>query len=375
MGNIEKKDIALATELRHELHAHPELSLHEEQTIKRIANFLREHTSLEICERPGWLYAKYAAPRPTKPPIAFRADMDAIPVGEGRELPYGSTVPGVGHKCGHDGHCASLALLALMLERGGAERDVYLLFQPGEETGAGAPICIPMLEENNIKEIYACHNMPFVPRGEIALRDGAMQCASTGMILEFTGEKSHASHPEQGKNPAFAIAKTVSTIRPLMDPSRWKGMVLCTVIQIALGEEAFGTSAGYGKLLLTVRGEYESEMKELSENLCRIAREEAGKYSLKLDVSYADTFPETANTPLAAENVRRAAARAGISCHELAEAERASEDFGHLIKAAGEGAIFFIGSEGCSALHTAEFDFPDELIPLIAGMFEEILNG
>ena len=100
---MDPKNYELAVALRHALHRHPERSNHETWTKAYLIDFLHKHTSLEIVDRGAWFYAKYfAAPGAHK--IAFRADFDALPIDETISLPYGSEIPGVSHKCGHDGH-------------------------------------------------------------------------------------------------------------------------------------------------------------------------------------------------------------------------------------------------------------------------------
>ena len=112
--------------LRHWLHRFPELSMKEGNTIKTIRNFLTGHTSIETVEREGWLYAvKYGCGRTDQGAIAFRADMDALPMEETLDMPYRSVHKGISHKCGHDGHCAVLCAMALELDRIETERDVY----------------------------------------------------------------------------------------------------------------------------------------------------------------------------------------------------------------------------------------------------------
>lgn len=176
--NIEK-----IVELRHILHRKAELSLHEAETGQILRDFLRKNTSLEIVERDGWFYGVKRGARgeltsgeltsevecagdkmlsqlssqltsevectegetllqltsevECAEAIAFRADMDALPIEEGIELAYASEHPGVSHKCGHDGHCAALCGLALELEGMETGRTVYFIFQKAEEIGGG----------------------------------------------------------------------------------------------------------------------------------------------------------------------------------------------------------------------------------------------
>lgn len=368
---MKQENYRLAVELRHELHSHPELSMQETWTKARLMEFLLRHTSLELVDRGRWFYAVHRAGE-EKPSIAFRADMDAVPVDEAPDLvSYASQCPGVGHKCGHDGHSAALAAFALELESRKVDKNVFLLFQHAEEIGRGAEECVGFLKENDISEIYAFHNLPGVSLGAVAVPEGVAQFASTGMIMRFTGVKSHASYPENGRNPAFAIGEIITAIPTLIRPETYQGMTLITVIQVDVGERAFGTSAGYGELLLTIRGEFEEEMNALRETLETLAREKAEQYGLGCSFAYEDPFPETRNHPRAAAKVRRAAERLGIPVEEMKERFRASEDFGHYTKQV-PGAMFYLGDGDHAPLHTADFDFPDQLIETAVEMFMQL---
>ncbi len=370
---INEKNRELAVALRHQLHAHPELSMHESWTKTALMDFLRAHTHLEIVDRGRWFYAVHHGGG-DRPAIAFRADMDAVPVDEDPNLvPYASQCPGAGHKCGHDGHSASLCAFALELERRGLDREVYLLFQHAEETGQGALECLSLLRENDIREIYAFHNLPGVPYGAVAVPDGVAQFASVGMIMRFTGRKSHACYPENGINPAYAVSEIVSTLPSLTAPGIYQGLAMITVIEVHVGEHAFGTSAGSGELLLTVRGEFEAELDHLTAALETLARTKAAEHGLTCAFDYEDRFPETRNHPEAAEKVRAAASRLNLPVTELKERFRASEDFGHYTKLI-PGAMLYLGDgEGdVPPLHTARFDFPDPLIEEAAALFCEI---
>jgi amidohydrolase len=141
---------------RHMLHAHPELSGEELKTQERIEAFLSSHTSFALEDHGGWLSARFCPEGAEEAaPIAFRADMDALPIDETVSLPYGSTVPGVAHKCGHDGHMAALVAAACLIERDKEiGRPVYLVFQPAEETGEGVrPVQNGLLHRESLKSM------------------------------------------------------------------------------------------------------------------------------------------------------------------------------------------------------------------------------
>ena len=367
---MNKKNLDLVTALRHELHQHPELSGQEIWTKQRLMDFLRTHTNLAIVDKGLWFYAIYRA-GDGRPNIAFRADIDAISLEEPRGLvPYSSRVPGVSHKCGHDGHAAILAGLALEIGQHGADKNVFFLFQHAEETGEGAAVCVSLIAEQQIDEIFACHNMSDWELGTVHVTDGTSNCASRGMTIHMEGAPAHASEPEKGINPAFAIARIINAIPDLIAPVNYRGMVLCTVIQVAVGERAFGVSASKGELLLTIRALYETELDALQQRLEDLARAEAGCSGLKVNFSYQESFPETVNHKESSDKIRQVCRAKGLPLVEMTEAWRASEDFGHYLKQT-KGAICYIGNgDNHPHLHSYDYDFPDDIIETAVDLFK-----
>lgn len=370
---MNEKNLELAVKLRHELHRNPELSNHETWTKRRLIDFLKTHTKLEIVDRGLWFYAVYRAGE-GKRNIAFRADFDAIPMQESIDIPHASQNPGVSHKCGHDGHSAALAAFALEIDQLGADKNVFFLFQHAEETGDGAAQCAVFIKENGIHEIFAYHNGSGLPLRSVGVIDGTSHCASKGMTIHMEGIPSHASAPELGRNPAFAIAKIIDAIPGLIAPEKNKGMVLCTVIQVDVGERAFGVSASKGDLLLTIRALYESEMDRLQDSLEKLAKALAAEYGLTVSFSYNDVFPETSNHKESSDKIRRVCRDKGFELVEVDEAHRGSEDFGHFLKET-KGAICFIGNgEDYPAVHTANYDFRDEIIETAVELFKGLVE-
>ena len=353
--------------LRHALHRHPELSMQERETMARIQAFLREHTAVEIVEREGWFYAVKPGRDPAARPIAFRADMDALPIRESGRLPYASACEGVSHKCGHDGHCAALCGLALALEETPPERTVYLIFQPGEEIGAGGERCAALLREKGISEVYAFHNMSGYPEGTVVYRNGLTSPASEGLTIRLHGKQSHASTPEDGRNPAAAVSRLALYAQQCLEQPH-SGMVLCTVTGISVGNGDFGISPGEGSICLTLRAERESEMKRLERKLLLFAAEQAEESGLNVEHEISDAFPETRNHPEGIRRVLRCARKQGIPVAEMDELWRASEDFGYYLKQC-PGAMFYIGNgTDYPALHTREYDFHDGILPTAVSM-------
>ena len=352
--------LRLARDLRHLLHTHPELSNQEVWTKQTLMAFLKEHTALEVVDRGLWFYAVHRG-GPEGKKLAFRADMDALPIEETIDLPYGSAIPGVSHKCGHDGHCATLAAFAMEVDRRGCDNTVYFLFQHAEETGDGAKECAVLLEEEGIEEIFGYHNQMGFPLGEVALREDTIQCASKGMSLFFEGIPAHASDPGVGRNPAQAIARLIRGLPDLYRAEDYQGLVLCTVIHVEIGEIAFGTSASKGVLRVTIRGENEWEMDLLEKKIDALAYGLSAEYGLSYRTEFCDVFPETRNHKESIDRLREVCRDLDIPVHIMPHPERSSEDFGHFTKIA-KGAYFFVGNGNDVSHHTWPFDFPDEIM-------------
>ncbi|WP_416829286.1 M20 metallopeptidase family protein [Ectobacillus polymachus] len=359
---MDRKNLDLSVQLRHELHAHPELSYQEDWTKQHLMEFLKKHTTnLEITDKGKYFYVKYMTGN-NKPTIAFRADFDALPIPETIDLPWKSQYEGVAHKCGHDGHASTLAGFALEVDQKGADKNIIFLFQHAEETGQGALDAREVIKEENIEEIFAYHNMSGIPYNTVSVIDGTAWCASKGMSIEMVGSPAHASEPEKGVNPSYAIAEIVAAIPKFIAPDHYEGLVLCTIIQIDVGSENYGISAHEGALRLTIRAEKETELDKLQKKLEDFALKLGKEQGIKVSFKYSDVFPETVNTKESADKVRKVCEEKGIPLRELQKPLRSSEDFGYYQKLI-KGAYFLLGNgEDHAPIHTYEYDFVDELI-------------
>lgn len=372
---MKRDNYFLIENLRHELHRHPELSYEEVWTKQHLMGFLREHTKLELHDGGRYFYAVYRAEKAARKrrAIAFRADFDALPIEDEIDQPYRSCVPGVGHKCGHDGHAAALCGLGLELAELRLDRDVYMVFQHAEETGQGAVEAKAFLLENpDIEEIFAFHNQVGARAGEVLVASGACNCASKGMSVFMKGTPTHASLPERGTNPVFALAKVIDAVPALIEPEKYDGLVLCTVCQLSAGSHTFGTAASEGLLRMTIRAEVEAEMDALQQRIETLCREEAEAAGLTLCFDFQDEFPETRNSANSVEKVYQAAEKLGYSVHEK-PTSRGSEDFGHYTKVV-PGALFYIGGGiDVPSFHTSGYDFTDVIMENAVEMFKALL--
>ena len=377
----EKINWELIRQLRHTLHAHPELSGQEAETKTLLMDFIHEYTNLAVKDMGSWFYAVYEPEnRRELPPIAFRADMDALPMPESRDLPYGSVKTNVAHKCGHDGHSAALAALALMLEIDAKiERPVYLIFQSAEETGKGGKACAEFLKSAGVGEVYAFHNLSGYPENAVMVRNTITQCASVGLAFHFQGRASHAGTPELGISPAPALARLElyaeqriheMTERQKNCPGINKDhILLLTTVGMNVGGMDFGISPGDGTIAFTLRAEDEEELKEMKNDLAAESEKLAGAYGLTVSCRENDAFPATVNNMTCAARVRRAAENLGLRTVPMEYPWRPSEDFGWYLKVC-PGAMFYVGNgENWPAPHQPDYDFNDKILRTAPSVF------
>lgn len=344
--------------LRAALHGCAEASGCEKMTKATLKAFLRANTTLTLLDCGDGFYAAHREAG-AKEGVALRADYDAL------VQPDGSAA----HLCGHDGHAAALCGVALMLEGRSVGRNVFLLCQPAEETGVGAEGCLSLFKKESVKEIYGAHNLPGFPLGQVTTRPGTFACASEGLILRLKGKAAHAAYPENGVSPAMAVGGLLCAVPGLAAPSDYRGMTLCTVIGVQMGEKAFGKAASEAELWLTLRGEYNDDFQRLKSRVLATAQTAAAENGLAFSYQAKDGFPATENTPDCAQRVLKACD--GVL---LAAPMRWSEDFGHYLKRC-PGAFFGIGAgEAQAPLHTAGYEYPDALLPLTAEAFWRLVQ-
>ncbi|GHA85714.1 amidohydrolase [Modicisalibacter luteus] len=361
-------------ELRHRLHAMPELSGQEVATAECVAGWLEEAGADEVIRNLGGhgVAGVFRGNAPG-PRVLLRAELDALPIEEQGDREWRSTREHVAHSCGHDGHMAVLLGVAqrLAYERP-ASGEVVLLFQPAEETGDGARRIVASEDFGRIRpdHAYAFHNLPGRPLGEVSVCSGAFTCASRGMIIRLNGLCSHAAHPELGRNPAMAMCRILQGLKrlPLQMPDD-HGLVMVTLIHARLGEVAFGTSPGQAEVMATLRTASDDMMRALAEAAVALARTEADEEQLGIEIDWCDTFTATTNAEEAVQAIEKVAAKQGASVSRMEAPHRWSEDFGAL-SATANGAMFTLGAgEECYPLHHPGYDFPDPLLEKGVGIF------
>lgn len=364
--------------LRHHLHSIAERSGKEADTAQYIEQQLESCRPDEMITGLGGngVLARFGD-KAGRPSVLLRCELDALPIAEANDFDYVSGTEGVGHKCGHDGHMAILCGVARWLaDRDLQDGQVLLLFQPAEETGQGAAKVLDDPQFDFTPDyVFALHNIPGSQKHRVILRPGVFAAASVGFVARLQGKTAHAAHPGEGRSPALAVSQLIQALSGLPQfhvPLDQAGKV--TVVQAHLGEEAFGTSPGYGEVMATLRTYDEELLALLKDRALEVAGGIADTYGLALDTEWVEPFPATVNDEQAVDIVRKAAAAGELDHCQKETPFGWSEDFGHFT-GRFRGALFGLGSgTDQPALHAADYDFPDDLIETGVKIFTGILR-
>jgi len=371
---LTNQDIADLVAFRRELHRFPEISGEEKETARRVVDFLADTRPDEVLTGLGGhgvavIYDSGVA----GPTVLFRSELDALPIEERSGVEHSSTVPGKSHMCGHEGHTTILAALGRQLgRRRPAKGRVVLMFQPAEETGKGAAAVTADPRYAAIRPDFAfsLHNLTGTPFGHVRLKEGVVNCASRGMRILLDGKTAHASMPETGVPPTFAVAALLPELTALSHGGfDDDDFALVTICHARIGEAVFGIAPGHAEIRATLRTRLDERMDALVAAAEKLARETAQKHGLSCAIDYDEIFVASLNAPEAVERLRAALDAEGVSHDEAELPMRASEDFG-LFGRGSKSAMFYLGAgEDMPALHNPDYDFPDDLIPIGARVF------
>ena len=370
-------DIAELVDLRRALHRAPELSGHEVATAARMAALMRDLGADQVLTGIGGtgVIAAFHGTAPG-PQVMFRAELDALPIQEAVGPDHRSTTEGVAHLCGHEGHMTGLVGLGRLLSRQHPARGtVWLLFQPAEETGAGAAAMLADPALPDFDYGFAIHNFPGVAQGRALLAPGPINCASVGMQARLLGATAHASEPEKARTPTLAVTAILPALLALPrgrqdDPD----FRLVTVTHLAMGAPAFGITPGAAEIWVTLRSQRDDAMEALRADATAIISDTAAAHGLAAEFDWHDAFAASVNHPEATAILAAAALATGIVTSAQGLPMRASEDFGRFASRAKTAMILLGAGEDHPPLHAEDYDYPDALIAPSVRLFERIVR-
>lgn len=251
------------------------------------------------------------------------------------------------------------------------------MFQPAEENGAGAAAVIadPRYAEIKPDWAFSLHNMPGIDFGVATLGPGPANCASRGIWIRLTGSTAHAARPGDGRSPMRAISELMPALeacgsgKPL-----GPGFSMVTITHASMGAVSYGVAPGEAKVLATLRTFADGEMEGLVSRAEALIRDTADRHGLACEVGYEDVFLACTNdaeaTAILASGIERACVRHETQGLPLL----ASEDFGRFGLSGAKSAMLLLGTgAGWPPLHTPQYDFRDELIPMGIRIFSEAL--
>ncbi|RUT31237.1 amidohydrolase [Arsenicitalea aurantiaca] len=358
------------TAWRHDLHANPELLYDVHRTAGKVAEMLQSFGVDEVATgigRTGVVGVIRGRNGGAGKVIALRADMDALPITEKSGRPYASRNPGKMHACGHDGHTAMLLGAARYLaETRNFEGTAIVIFQPAEEGGAGARTMMEdgLMERFGIDEVYGLHNMPGIPAGQFAIREGGMMAGTDEFAIEIEGVGGHAAMPNRTVDPIVVGAQIVTALQTIVsrnvDPLR-SAVVSVTTFNAGSAHNVIARTA---RLSGTVRTLDEAVRDQVEARLRQTAEQIAAAFGATAQVSYRRGYPVTVNAPHQTAFAAQVAGDvAGVERVEIGvDATMGGEDFAYMLQAR-PGAYIFLGNGDSAQLHTETYDFNDEIIP------------
>jgi hippurate hydrolase len=373
------------TQIRRDLHAHPELCYQEVRTADLVAAKLTEwgiecHRGLGVTGVVGVLHGRDGGACGRG--VGLRADMDALPMTELNTFAHTSQHPGKMHACGHDGHTAMLLAAAQHLStHRNFDGTVYLIFQPAEEGGGGARAMIEdgLFERFPMEAVFGMHNWPGYPAGTFAVSPGPVMASSNEFKITIRGKGSHAALPHNGIDPVPIACQMVQAFQTVI--TRNKKPVDAGVISVTMihAGEATNVVPDHCVLQGTVRT-FTLEVLDLIEQRMRdIAQHTCAAFGAHCEFEFKRNYPPTVNTPAEADFAHEVMqAIVGDAQVWNQEPTMGAEDFAFMLQAK-PGAYCFIGNgdgahrgryeggghdAGPCTLHNPRYDFNDELIPL-----------
>ena len=365
-------------QIRRDLHKIPELGLKEYKTSAYIREKLE---SFGITELETWLETGVVAVirgKGKKEAVAFRADMDALPVTEQTGCDFTSEHVGCMHACGHDGHVTVLLGFAKYLQehKDELENDVVLIFQPAEEGPGGAQLLVDagLFEKHPVRCIIGCHIFPQVPQGKVACRKGAMMARNGEVDVHIYGESAHGAQPQLGHDAVLAAGAVITGLHTIL--SRNVSPLDSGVLTFGAihGGEACNIIAKEVKLEGTMRAFSDEAYETMTKRVQEAAAGIAAGYGCKGEAVFRHMYRVVDNDPKLVELLQEVAGDA----YEETPPYMLAEDFSLYLQKV-PGMFFFLGSGNAEkgythSLHSAQFQFDEEILALGVETYAKLLK-
>jgi len=366
------------TDIRQDIHAHPEIGMNEHRTADLVARKLEEW-GIEVHRGVGQTGVVGVLRNGNgEASVGLRADMDALPILEATDLPHASQTPGLMHACGHDGHTTMLLGAAkLLAETRDFNGTVNFIFQPGEEGAGGA---LAMLNDGLFERfpcnfVYGMHNRPGLPVGQFLIGKGARYAAAAVFEIQIIGKGAHGARPEEGIDPALAACHIATALQSIVSRNvSARDVAVLSVTQVHAGH-AFNVVPETASLGGTVRTMKTEIMQLVQRNMERIATSVAAGFgataTVKFDMIASPVVNDFDEAVALGEVAVAIAGNANVD--QDAPPVMGSEDFAYMMERV-PGAHISIGNGATAGVHNHRYDFNDEAIPYGAALYAAIVE-
>ncbi|MDZ5470215.1 M20 family metallopeptidase [Bacillus sp. 31A1R] len=334
-------------EIRRYLHQHPELSFQEVKTPNYIKDYYL-NLGIEVRDKVGGngVVAKIYGGKPGKT-IALRADFDALPINDEKDVPYKSTIPGVMHACGHDGHTATLLVLAKVLHemREELEGNYIMIHQHAEEYAPGG--AVTMIEDGcleGVDAIFGTHLWASEPTGKIQYRKGPIMAAADRFEIEIQGQGGHGAQPHKTKDSIVTASQLVMNLQQIV--SRRVNPVDSAVVTVGsfVADNAFNVIADKAKLIGTVRTFNEDVREFIEKEIERIVQGTCLAANSTFEYEYHKGYPAVVNHAEETDFLVQCATNIpDVTVVEETEPQMGGEDFAYYLQHV-KGTFFFTGA-------------------------------
>lgn len=303
--------------------------------------------------------------------IAFRADMDALPIPEKTGLEFASTHPGKMHACGHDGHMAIGLELARRLDgKKELPHNVLLIFQPAEESPGGARIICEtgILEAHKVKAVFGLHLWPKLEKGVMFSREQELMSRACEVSVDIYGKSAHIGNASAGIDATAAAMEYYRMAREAEASYPPEVFRLLNFGQFHSGTVRNALSA-HARLEGSLRAFQDEVFDGLRQKLDEAAAAVEEKFGCRVEITMGDSYPAVMNDPELLRQVRQAA-----EFELLEKPTMTAEDFSWYQRYA-VGIFFFLGLGDVPALHSTNFDFDESILEKGADFFEKLAEN
>ena len=360
-------------EWRHYIHENPEIAYEEHNTSDFIAAKLTEfnievHRGLGGTGIVGVIHGKDNGA--SKKSLGIRADIDALPMTEKTNLAYSSKNDGKMHACGHDGHTTMLLGAAKYLaETKNFLGTVYCIFQPAEEGGnAGAKSMIKdgLFSKFNIDSVWGIHNWPGVPVGQAVIHEGFAMAGGDIIVITIEGKGGHAAQPQFSNDPMVSAGLTITALQSCI--SRQLNPFDQSVLSLTKieGGTAFNVIPDKVTIGGTLRSTNTDTRNDMLEKIKHAAQGACSVNNCSVNIEIRPGYPSTINDKKSAI-FASSVFENSFGMNSLNKEEKptmTSEDFSYMLQEKPGAYIWLGAGEKSEKLHSAHYDFNDELLPI-----------